>query len=143
MILPDINLLLYAYNRQAPQHELARDWWESVLNGRELIGIPHEVALGFVRIATNPRMGAMAISLVDASAVVTSWGTASVCRTLLPEVDHVAKVSKLLQRSGASGQLTSDASLAVYAMDARATLCSNDTDFARFPGLVWENPLLK
>ena len=69
MILPDLNLLLYAYNPHVPQHEAARVWWESAINGRELIGLPHEVSLGFVRIATNPRLGASAVTLAAAQAV--------------------------------------------------------------------------
>ena len=46
-----------------------------------------------------------------------------------------------MQRAGVPDALTSDASLAVHAMENRATLCSNDGDFARFPGLDWKNPL--
>ncbi|MGJ8652678.1 MAG: TA system VapC family ribonuclease toxin [Opitutaceae bacterium] len=142
MILPDLNLLLYAYNPHAPQHARAKQWWESVLNGRELIGLPHEVTMGFVRIATNPRLGAASVPLTAARAVVDSWSQSPIVRVLLPSEDHSVKVFDLMERSGVSGQLTSDASLAVYAMEGRATLCSNDSDFARFSGLEWKNPLL-
>lgn len=142
MILPDLNLLLYAYNPHAMQHLKAKQWWEAALNGSELIGLPHEVTLGFVRIATNPRLGRAAVSLGAVKGVIESWKRSSVVRVLLPQEDHATKVLELLLRAGASGQLTSDASLAVYAMDNRATLCSNDADFMRFPGLIFENPLL-
>ena len=64
-------------------------------------------------------------------------------RVLLPQENHSAEVIKLLERSQSLGQLTSDASLAVYAIENRAMLCSNDADFARFPGLDWKNPLLE
>ncbi|MEM0967213.1 MAG: TA system VapC family ribonuclease toxin [Verrucomicrobiota bacterium] len=142
MIVPDINVLLYAYNRQAPQHEVARHWWETVLNSRELIGLPNEVPLGFIRIATNPRMGRLAITFDHAVSIVSVWLGSPNCRKLLPKEDHVAKVFDLMKKSEVSGQLTSDATLAVYAIEARATLCSNDSDFARFPELEWRNPLL-
>jgi toxin-antitoxin system PIN domain toxin len=142
MILPDLNLLLYAYNRQAPQHRVASSWWESALNGSELIGLPHEVALGFVRISTNRRLGALAVSLATARSIVETWHASTNTRCLLPQEDHLTKVLDLMDRSGASGQLTSDASLAIYAMESRSTLYSNDSDFARFPGLSWINPLL-
>jgi toxin-antitoxin system PIN domain toxin len=141
MILPDLNLLLYAYNGQVPQHEAARAWWESAINGRELIGLPHEVSLGFVRIATNPRLGACAVSLAVARSVVESWLEASPVRILLPTEDHAIKVCDLMESSRCSGALASDASLAVYAIENRAVLCSNDADFTRFPGLDWRNPL--
>lgn len=142
MILPDLNCLLYAYNAHAPQHDLARSWWESALNGRELIGLPHEVTLGFVRIATNPRLGASAVSMAVARGVVKSWMVAPSTRVLLPKEDHTMKVCELMERCQCSGALASDASLAVYAIQNRAMLCSNDADFARFPGLEWTNPLL-
>ena len=142
MILPDLNLLLHAYNRHVAQHARAKQWWESVLNGRELIGLPLEVTLGFVRIATNSRMGAAAVSLAAARGVVDSWSESLVVRVLIQSEDHSAKVLDLLERSEASGLLTSDAFLAVYAIEARAKLCANDSDFARFPRLQWENPLL-
>lgn len=142
MILPDLNLLLYAYNPHVAQHSKARDWWEDRLNGRELIGLPHEVTLGFVRIATNPRLGAAAVSLSVASGIVDTWMAAAPVRVLLPLETHADKVLELMKAAGVSGQLTSDASLAVYAIESRATLCSNDADFARFPGLKWMNPLV-
>ena len=144
MILPDLNLLLYAYQPASPHHIRAREWWEETLNGSGgLIALPHEVSLGFVRIATNPRLGKAAVSMQQATRVVLEWLRTPMVRVLLPESDHTARVFELLERAGGSGLLLADASLAVYAMRARATLCSNDGDFARFPGLDWINPLLK
>ena len=141
MILPDLNLLLYAYNPHTPEHEEARNWWETALNSQELIGLPHEVTLGFIRIATNPKLGNAAITLQLSSQIVERWHSSPSTRVLLPSEKHTGDVIKLLVQSRSSGQLTSDASLAVYAIHNRATLCSNDTDFARFPGLNWQNPL--
>jgi toxin-antitoxin system PIN domain toxin len=142
MILPDLNLLLYAYNAHVPQHDSARSWWETAINGSELIGLPHEVTLGFVRIATNPRLGRCAVSIALARSVVKSWLEAPSTRVLLPKEDHTMKACELMERSQCSGALASDASLAVYALEHRAVLCSNDSDFARFPGLKWKNPLI-
>lgn len=142
MILPDINVLLYAYNSATPQYAAARSWWENALNGNEGIGIPHEVTLGFVRIATNPKLRDASVSLEKAVSVVSSWLRAPNVNILLPEPDHAERVFELLRISNSSGTLMSDASLAVYAIRHRATLFSNDGDFSRFPGLKWANPLL-
>jgi toxin-antitoxin system PIN domain toxin len=141
MILPDLNLLLYAHNPFCAQHERASEWWESVLNGDEIVGLPHEVTLGFVRIATHPRLGKAAVPLAAAKSVVLGWLSLRGTRVLLPKEDHTARVSELMEQAGASGALASDASLAVHAIVHRATLCTNDGDFARFPGLDWTNPL--
>lgn len=142
MIIPDLNLLLYAYNTHARDHGRARAWWESTLRSDDIVGLPNEVTLGFVRIATHSRLAAVAVPLREAKRVVVGWLALANTRVLLPREDHTGKVIDLMERAGASGALASDASLAVYAMENRATLCSNDADFARFPGLDWKNPLL-
>jgi uncharacterized protein len=141
VILPDLNLLLYAYNPLAPQHAKARSWWEGVLNGTELIGIPHEISFGFVRIATNPKLGAATVSLAQARSVVESWHSVPHARVLVPGARHFDRVMTLMGQAMASGALLSDAILAAYAIEHRATLCSNDADFSRFTGLNWVNPL--
>ena len=107
----------------------------------ELIGLPNEICLGFVRIATNPRLGTAAVPLEAAASVVRTWMSLPQARILLPGEDHVVKVLELMAETMGSGALASDASLAVHAIHNRATLCTNDTDFARFRGLVWRNPL--
>ncbi len=141
MILPDLNLLLYAYNPHVPQHQKAAAWWEGVVNGEELIGLPNEVCLGFVRIATNVRLGAAAVSLSEAKEVVMSWLALPHARILAPAPNHFEQVMDLMAGAMGSGALISDAALAAYAIQNRATLCSNDADFSRFKGLSWENPL--
>ena len=141
MILPDLNVLLYAYNPHMPQHEAARGWWEQVMNGDELVGMPSEVAFGFVRIATHPRLGPARVELSRAREVVAGWLHLPHVRTLTPTVRHFDRVMDLMGSAMASGAVLSDAILAAYAIEHRARLCSNDSDFSRFPGLEWENPL--
>lgn len=142
MILPDLNILLYAYNPFAAHHAPARKWWEDTLAGKEIIGLPNEVTLGFVRIATHPKLGSAIVPMKAAKQVVLGWLSHPGVRVLLPREDHTTKVIDLMERAGVSGALTLDASLAVHAIENRATLCSNDADFSRFPGLDWKNPLL-
>ena len=141
MILPDLNLLLYAYNSHVTQHQFARDWWESAVNSEELIALPHEVLFGFVRIATNPRLGDAAIGLREAEAVVQSWIGLPQARVVTPTAGHFSRVMDLMTQAMARGTVLSDAVLAAYAMEHRACLCTNDSDFSRFPGLDWMNPL--
>ena len=142
MILPDLNLLLYAYNPHTPQHGAARGWWEQAMYGDELIGIPLEIAFGFVRIATNPRLGAARVPLIDARQVVEGWMDLPQVRTLVPGALHFNRVMELMTATMAAGPVLSDAILAAYAIEHRATLFTNDSDFARFPGLMWQNPLI-
>ena len=143
MILPDINLLLYAYNPHVPQHAAAAHWWKAAMNGDELIGLPNEVSLGFVRIASHPRLGAATVPVDRARQVVETWLALPHVRVLAPPADHFAKVMNLVAQAMGSGPLISDAVLASYAIDNRAVLHTNDGDFARFPSLQWHNPLIK
>jgi len=141
MILPDLNLLLFAYNPHAHSHGNAKAWWEEALNGKELIGFPHEVLFGFVRIATNPRLADAAGSLAAADEVVTSWMDRPHSRVLSPDPDHYRRTIDLMRQAGAVGRGLSDAILASYAIAQRATLYSTDSDFDRFPGLDRRNPV--
>ena len=141
MILPDLNILLYAYNPHAPKHSSAAQWWESALNDSELIGLPHEILFGFVRIATNARLGAAAVSLDAAWETVNSWKDRPHSKLLIPGPDHFEEVMDLMRKSNSSGKILSDAVLANYAIANRATLYSNDSDFSRFEGLKWVNPI--
>ena len=54
MVIPDINLLVFSYNEEAPRHGAAREWWEGLMTGREAVGIPWVVVLGFMRLVTHP-----------------------------------------------------------------------------------------
>jgi len=141
MILPDLNLLLYAYNPHCAQHGKAKQWRQASVAGSELIGLPHEILFGFVRIATNPNLGDASVPLADARAVVESWLGLPQVRILLPGPNHFGTVMELMKRSSSVGRVLSDAILAAYAIVNRATLCSSDPDFARFEGLTWKNPL--
>ncbi len=47
-----------------------------------------------------------------------------------------------LDRLGTGGNLTTDAYLAALAVEHQAELNSNDSDFSRFSGLRWRNPLV-
>ena len=111
------------------------------MRGEELIALPNEVCLGFVRIATNARLGGAVVPLATARAVVDGWLALPQVRVLTPTANHFDRVMDLVAKAMGSGTLVSDAALAAYALEHRAALYSNDADFARFPDLTWINPL--
>ena len=94
-----------------------------------------------MRIGTNQRLGEAAVSLERARAVVQSWQDLPHVRVLLPKANHFDTVMDLMRDASASGAVLSDAVLAGYAIANRATLFSNDSDFAPFAHLDWQNPL--
>lgn len=137
MILPDVNLLIYAYNSTAPDHAAARLWWEDVMTRGEEIGLPWNVALGFVRLMTNSKIIQPPMPLAAALAEVKRWISAPNVTLIYPTNRHWDELEKI----GWTGAAVSDAHLAALAIEHDAELCTNDTDFSRCAGLRWKNPL--
>ena len=140
MIIPDINLLLYATFSSMPQHARARKWWLAALETEE-VGMAVPVVFGFIRIATNRKAFEPPLTVEKAASVVFGWLEAENARLLTPGPRHLEIAIQLLKDAGSGGNLTTDAQIAALAIEYQATLCSNDTDFSRFAGLRWVNPL--
>ena len=141
MIVPDINLLIYAHNERAPAHAKAREWWESCLNGVEPIGIPWISISGFLRLMTHPRVLASPMHVSVAVAHVREWLEQPPVRILNPGPKFPELFLRYLSDIGTGGNLTTDAHLAALALEHQAELHSCDGDFSRFSGLRWKNPL--
>jgi uncharacterized protein len=141
MIIPDLNLLIYAYNDDAPEHSRAKAWWESCLSEIRPVGLPWVVMLGYVRLITGRVAMADPFSARDAIGHVRSWIERPQVEILTPGPRHLDLVDSLMRDAQASGNLAVDAHLAALAIEHRAELHSNDGDFSRFPGLKWINPL--
>ena len=141
MIVPDTNLLIYAFNVRALKHEPARRWWEELVNGSERIGIPWVVTMAFLRLLTSRGMLATPIDPSQAVDWVTSWFEHPHVAPINPGSQHIGHMRRLLQAVGVGGNLAMDAHIAAIAIEYQAELHSNDADFARFPGLRWRNPL--
>jgi len=93
-----------------------------------------------VRLVSNPRVFERPLSVAEAWTQVESWLSCPVVRIPLPTESHAEVLAPLLS-GGSRSNLVPDAHLAVLAIEHGLTLCSTDCDFARFPGLRWENPL--
>jgi toxin-antitoxin system PIN domain toxin len=141
MIVPDINLLLYATISSFPEHDAARRWLEAIMNGDDPIGLTPPVVFGFLRIASNPRVFDPPMSVDAAAKHVESWLAREHVRYLAPGPRHLELAFELLRRLGAAHDLTTDVQITAYAMENDAVVCSNDSDFARFHGVRSMNPL--
>jgi hypothetical protein len=140
-MLVDANLLLYAVSSTAPQHEAARRWWEQTLNGAERVGLPWQTIGAFVRITTHPRVTHRPFSAEQAWSHVAEWLDLDVV-WVPPATGRTAVVlGDLLRTTGATGNLVPDAQLAALAIEHGLAVATADTDFARFPGLRWFDPL--
>lgn len=142
MIVPDVNLLIHAYNADSAVHERARAWWETTLGEPTPVGLPWAVVLGFVRLTTHPRILESPLRVHVACGHAESWLGQPQVMLLHPGDRHAAILFDLLRHLGSAGNLTTDAHLAALAIEHQAELQSTDADFARFPGLRWRNPLV-
>jgi toxin-antitoxin system PIN domain toxin len=141
MKIVDLNILLYAVNSDAEQHGRSRAWWERAMNDEDTIGLPWIVLLGFLRLATSPRVFPRPLASDVAAAIVDAWLALDHVQIVGEKDDHWENLYALLRVAGTAGNLTTDAHLAALALTHDAVLVSSDTDFARFKGLRWENPL--
>jgi toxin-antitoxin system PIN domain toxin len=141
MIIPDINLLVYAYNTEDPSHAQAKRWWEELLNGTDPIGLPWVTISGFLRLVTHPRVLVDPMSVGQATEQVRAWLDCPSVLTVEPGKKFSAIFLGLLDEAGTAGNLTTDAYLAALAIEHQAELHSNDADFSRFKGLRWRNPM--
>lgn len=140
MILVDTNLLLYAVDEASPHHERARSWLEGWLNGSVGVGLPWPVLNAFVRLASNPRVSPNPMPLPRAWTIVEEWLGLEATFTPQPTHRHREILSGLMS-TVTRAELVPDAHLAALAMDYGLVLCSSDSDFQRFEGLSWQNPL--
>lgn len=142
MIVPDSNLLLYAYNQASPYHKAAKRWWESCLSGTEPVGLTYPVIFSFLRVSTSTRAFPIPYTLEEAAERIERWLDQSVTRILQPAASYVVDVVQLLEGAGSTGgNLVTDAQIAVIAMNHNGTVHTADQDFRRFRGLKFHYPL--
>jgi toxin-antitoxin system PIN domain toxin len=141
MIVPDANLLLYAYDSASPFHRPAAKWWSGLLSGIEPVGLCPVVVFAFLRLATHPRVFEHPLTATEAGEHVGSWLARPNVRLLVAGPGHVESVCRLLAKAGTGGNLVTDAQIAALALEYGATVHSADGDFTRFAKVEWDNPL--
>ncbi|MEZ4265793.1 MAG: TA system VapC family ribonuclease toxin [Myxococcota bacterium] len=141
MIIPDLNILLYATISASARHERARSWWETTLSGDAPVGLVAPVVFGFLRLATSRRVFDAPMSVDAAVGHVESW-------LARPNVEYLAGGPRQLQVAlalvrevGAAGNLTTDVQIAAHALCVQGTVYTHDSDFARFERVARVYPL--
>lgn len=141
MILVDANLLVYAHVASFAEHGRARAWLDGRLAGPAPVGLPWVSLLGFVRLVSNPRVFERPEPVVMAWRQARRWLASPVAWVPLPTERHQQILDGFLSATVTRADHVPDAHLAALALGHGLVLCSTDGDFARFPGLRWENPL--
>lgn len=140
-MLVDANVLLYAQDHSSPHHEACVQWLGDALNGPVRTGLPWPSLLAFVRIRTHPRAYAQPLGPDGAWKQVQDWLAAPAAWVPVPTPRHSEVLGGLVRQHHLTGSAIPDAHLAALAIEHGVGVCSADTDFARFEGLRWHNPL--
>ena len=142
MLLPDVNVLIYAHVEDSiPNHSEYADWITRLATGPDPFALSVLVLSGFVRVATNPRIFRPPSTLDQSLAFVASLVERPNARIVGPGPDHLDIFERLGRESGAIGKLVADAQHAAVAIEHDCTMVTTDSDFSRFPGLQWQHPL--
>jgi len=141
MLLPDVNVLVYAHRRDALDHDHYHAWLEHVINGDEAYGLADLVLSGFVRVVTHARVFSPPSPLDDALAFASALRERHNCVPVTPGPRHWDLFLSMCRRAGAKGNLVPDAYLAALAIESGSEWITTDRGFARFPGLRWRHPL--
>ena len=141
MLMPDVNVLVYAHRADEKVHQGYKGWLTDLVNGQEPFALSVLVAVGFVRVVTNVRIYPVPTPLPTALAVVDQLVAHPRCRVVAPSGQHWRQVADLCRSTNASGKLVADAQHAVIAIAEGCTWVTRDADFAAFAshGLRWEH----
>jgi hypothetical protein len=140
VILPDVNVLLYAFRSDAEDHAAHRTWLETVVNGEAAYGMSPQVLASVIRLATHPRIFVHPSRIEDVVAFAAVLLEQQQCQIVQPGPQHWSIFTALCLTANAKGNLVQDAWLAALAIESGCEWITMDRDFARFEGLRWRPP---
>lgn len=140
MILPDVNVLLYAFRNDSVDHVRYRAWLDRVVNGDEAYGMSPQVLCSVARIATHARVYVSPSRLEDALAFARVLLEQPQCTVVVPGPRHFSIFEDLCRKAAVTGNLVQDAWLAALAVESGCEWITTDGDYARFRGLRWRRP---
>jgi hypothetical protein len=141
VVLPDVNVLVYAYREDAPRHREYHGWLERVVNGSEAYGLSTMVLSGFLRVVTHPRVFSPPSPIDDALSFVGALRQPPACVHVEPGPRHWGIFDRLCREANVKGNLVPDAFLAALAIESGSEWITADRGYGRFPGLRWRHPL--
>lgn len=141
MVAPDVNVLVYAYRQELPEHAPCRRWLEGVVQSDAAYGVSDLVLSGFIRVVTHPRIFDPPTPLDSALDFVDVVRTRPNCIALHPGARHWSIFERLCRETRAKGNLVADAYLAALAIESGCEWVTTDQDFSRFEGLSVSSPL--
>ena len=141
MILIDANILIYAVHEGCAEHAQARQWLDDRLHGPARVGLPWNSLLAFLRITSNARIFPSPLSVAQGWRQIERWLSSKIAWCPSPTTQHAEILGTLVRSTTLEANDIPDAHLAALAIEHGLILCSTDSDFSKYAGLRWENPL--
>lgn len=141
MILIDVNVLVYAHRRDAPNHEDYKAWLTETIGDQQAYGLSDLVLSGVLRVATHPKIFSPPSSLGEVTRFIEAVRARANCTIINPGQRHWEIFMDLCYRAGARGNLVPDAYHAALAIESGSEWITTDGDYGRFAGLKWRHPL--
>jgi hypothetical protein len=141
VILPDVNVLLYAFRRDSLRHAEYRGWLEQIVNADAAYGISPQTLASVIRISTHPRIYVRPSRLNEAEAFCRALLEPAHCTIVEPGPRHWSIFLKLCAQASATGNLVQDAWFAALAVESGCEWITTDRDYAKFSDLRWRVPL--
>ncbi len=142
MLLPDVNVLIYAHREDSTSdHPRYAEWLTQLATGPQPFALSVLTLSGLVRIVTNRRIFKRPSTLDEVFAFTAELIRRPTARVVAPGPDHLSIFEQLCRESDAAGKLVADAQHAAVAIEHGCTMVTTDSDFDRFPGLRWQHPL--
>jgi uncharacterized protein len=142
MYLVDANILVYATDAAARQHDASRSWLDDELTrGPRYVGLPWPSILAYLRLVTNPRIYSPPAHPAEAWQRVEEWLVRPGAWIPAPGSRHRQLLGEIIENVGPTGNLVPDAHLAALAREHGLTIVSTDTDFGKFRDVAWLNPV--
>ena len=140
MILPDVNILVYAFREDSPRHTEIRRWLEDLVLSEASFGLSELVLSGFLRVVTHPRIFDPPTPIDTALEFAETLRDLPNCILLTPGTRHWSIFQRLCRQVATHGNHVPDAYLAALAIESGSEWVTTDRGFARFPELRWSMP---
>lgn len=141
MRLVDVNVLVYAFRSDSPDHARYAEWLERLVNSDEAYAVSDLVLSGFLRIVTHPRVFNPPTPVPEALKFATAFRQQPSAVLVAPGPRHWRIFTRLCREAETRGNMVPDAYLAALAIETSSEFITTDRDYARFPDLRWRHPL--
>lgn len=135
MILPDVNVLVYAFRGDVPEHAVSRSWLDKVIASDARFGISKLSLSAFVRVVTNRRIYAVPTSPADAFSFCEALLQQPHCQIVDAGDRHWDIFRRLCMETETKGPSVSDAWYAALAIEWGCEWVTYDRDFLKFRDL--------